>query len=64
MQALGSEMIDRRRSAPEQKRYPVWTINKAMMVNSLSILNWNETADPSGARPNSAEDPAAAKVGR
>jgi hypothetical protein len=25
MQALGSEMIDRRRSAPEQKRYPAWT---------------------------------------
>ena len=24
MQALGSEMIDRRRSAPEQKRYPAW----------------------------------------
>ena len=27
MQALGSGMIDRRRSAPEQKRYPVWTSN-------------------------------------
>lgn len=64
MQALGSEMIDWRRSAPEQKRYPAWTNNKAVMVNSLSVLNWNETADPSGARPNSAYDPAAAKVGR
>jgi hypothetical protein len=52
MQALGSEMIGRRRSAPEQKRYPAWTINKAVMVNSLSVLNWNETAAPSGARPN------------
>ena len=52
MQALGSEMIDRRRSAPEQKRDPAWTSNKAVMVNSLSVLNWNETAVPSGARPN------------
>jgi hypothetical protein len=52
MQALGSEMIDRRRSAPEQKRYPAWTSIKAVMVNSLSVLNWNETAVPSGARPN------------
>jgi hypothetical protein len=52
MQALGSEMIGRRRSAPEQKRYPAWTSNKAVMVNSLSVLNWNETAVPSGARPN------------
>ena len=52
MQALGSEMIGRRRSAPEQKRYPAWTCNKAVMVNSLSVLNWNETAAPSGARPN------------
>jgi hypothetical protein len=52
MQALGSKMIDRRRSAPEQKRYPARTSNKAVMVNSLSVLNWNETAVPSGARPN------------
>jgi hypothetical protein len=52
MQALGSEMIGRRRSAPEQKRYPAWTSNKAVMVNNLSVLNWNETAAPSGARPN------------
>ena len=44
MQALGSEIISRRRSAPEQKRYPAWTSNKAVMVNSLSVLNWNETA--------------------
>ena len=51
MQALGSEMIGRRRSAPEQKRYPAWT-KKAVMVDSLSVLNWNETAVPSGARPN------------
>ena len=28
MQAFGSGMIDRRRSAPEQKRYPVWTSKK------------------------------------
>ena len=52
MQALGSEMIDRRRSAPEQKRHPVWTSIKTVMVNNLSVLNWNETAVPSGARPN------------
>lgn len=52
MQALGSEMIDRRRSAPEQKRYPAWASSKAVMVNNLSVHNWNETAVPSGARPN------------
>ena len=34
------------------EKYPAWTSNKAVMVNSLSVHNWNETAVPSGARPN------------
>ena len=51
MQALGSEISVGDGRLRNRKDIQPGLI-KAVMVDSLSVLNWNETAVPSGARPN------------
>jgi hypothetical protein len=52
LQALELAIISWRQLATEQKRNPDKLLT--VMANSLRFLYWNETADPSGARPNRA----------